>query len=203
CDEINLDNTPKDSSITRSTFTHAQKMRAAATFGFGRVHGLGMQVWHQSEITGNWVGNPSVSETLSCYMLSLRRRKVCGSFACHSAFLRLICSQTQKGETATSARAISSDLLKRLYDFNTQPELQEQYSYGPTPRNGFKNPTDWAGPRARLLLNLGYAIAFCGLLRVDELLKIQIHDIHPEQIDGRTKLTLHLPMRKTSQFGGM
>ncbi|KAJ3738196.1 hypothetical protein EV360DRAFT_58348, partial [Lentinula raphanica] len=90
CDEINLDNTPKDFSITQSTFTHAQKMRAAATFGFGRVHGLGMQVWHQSEITGNWVGNPSVSETLSCYMLSLCRRK------------------TQKGETATSARAISS-----------------------------------------------------------------------------------------------
>ncbi|KAJ3755848.1 hypothetical protein EV360DRAFT_16957, partial [Lentinula raphanica] len=61
-------------------------------------------------------------------------------------------------------------------------------------------PADWAGPRARLLLNLGYAIAFCGLLRVDELLKIQIHDIRPEQINGRTKLTLNLPLWKTSQF---
>lgn len=52
-------------------------MRAAATFGFGRIHGLGMLAWHRSEYTGKMLGNPSVSETLTSYMLSLRRRKVC------------------------------------------------------------------------------------------------------------------------------
>ncbi|KAF9072475.1 hypothetical protein BDP27DRAFT_1217529, partial [Rhodocollybia butyracea] len=79
CDEINLNGTPKDSSVERATFTHAQKMRAAATFGFGRVHGLGMLAWHRSEVSGKMLGNPSVSETLTSYMLSLRRRKVCVS----------------------------------------------------------------------------------------------------------------------------
>ncbi|KAE9401363.1 hypothetical protein BT96DRAFT_766325, partial [Gymnopus androsaceus JB14] len=76
CDELNLDGTPKDASVERATFTHAQKMRAAATFGFGRVCNLGMLAWHRSEITGKMLGNPSVSEALTSYMLSLRRRKV-------------------------------------------------------------------------------------------------------------------------------
>jgi len=52
-------------------------MRAAATFGFGRVCNLGMLAWHRSEITGKMLGNPSVSEALTSYMLSLRQRKVC------------------------------------------------------------------------------------------------------------------------------
>ncbi|KAJ4472416.1 hypothetical protein C8R41DRAFT_776313, partial [Lentinula lateritia] len=90
CDEINLDGSEKDKSKERSTFTYAQKMRAAATFGFGRIHGLGMLAWHRSEYTGKMLGNPSVSETLTSYMLSLRRRK------------------TLIGETTTSARAVTS-----------------------------------------------------------------------------------------------
>ena len=64
-------------------------MRAAATYGFGRLHHLGIAPWRQSEVTGKWIGNPSVSETVSTYMISLRRRKVCA------------------GETPTSAKAIT------------------------------------------------------------------------------------------------
>ncbi|KAH7870990.1 uncharacterized protein C8R40DRAFT_1027801, partial [Lentinula edodes] len=75
CDTINLDGSSIVPSVEKSTYTHAQKMRAAATFGFGRIHGLGMQAWHSSEITGKMLGNPSVSEIVSTYMLSLRRRK--------------------------------------------------------------------------------------------------------------------------------
>ncbi|KAJ4501672.1 hypothetical protein C8R41DRAFT_912944 [Lentinula lateritia] len=173
CDELNLNNTKKDASIERHSFTHAQKMRAAATFGFGRVHGLGMQAWHRSETTGKMLGNPSVSETLTSYMLSLRRRK------------------TQIGETATSACAATS------------PQFREPQPFQSTARNTPKNSQDWAGARARSLLDLGYSLAFCGLLRVDELLKIQLHDIEFEEINGRWKLTLQLPFRKTSQFGAI
>ncbi|KAJ3803498.1 hypothetical protein F5876DRAFT_54370, partial [Lentinula aff. lateritia] len=75
CDIIDLDGKAIATTKERATYTHAQKMRAAATFGFGRVHGLGMQAWHRSEISGKMLGNPSVSETVSTYMLSLRRRK--------------------------------------------------------------------------------------------------------------------------------
>ena len=59
------------------------------TYAFGRLHGLGTLPWHLSEVTGAMVGNPSVSDTVSSYMVSLRRRKV------------------QAGETQTSARAIT------------------------------------------------------------------------------------------------
>lgn len=46
------------------------------TYMFGRIHGLGGLPWHESEVTGEMVGNPSVSSIVSSYMLSLRRRKV-------------------------------------------------------------------------------------------------------------------------------
>jgi hypothetical protein len=51
-------------------------MRAAVTYAFGRLHGLGSLPWHASESTGRMVGNPSVSNEVSSYMVSLRRRKV-------------------------------------------------------------------------------------------------------------------------------
>ncbi|KAJ3751803.1 DNA breaking-rejoining enzyme [Lentinula raphanica] len=180
CDSVGLDGKGVAPNVERSTYGHAQKMRAAATYGFGRVHGLGMEAWHRSEISGKMLGNPSVSETVSTYMLSLRRRKV------------------RAGETSTSARAISSDLLSDLYYFNMTCPGQP----GGLPND--ESDTELVlGPAARTLLTLGYNIAFCGLLRVDELLKIQFHDIttwkNPET--GQTKVTIKLPFRKTSQFG--
>ena len=63
------------------------------TYAFGRLHGLGTLPWHQSEITGTMVGNPSVFDTVSSYMVSLKRRKV------------------QASETQTSARAITLVVL--------------------------------------------------------------------------------------------
>ena len=71
-------------------------MRASMTYAFGRLHGLGTLPWHQSEVTGAMVGNPSVSDTVSSYMVSLRRRKV------------------RAGETQTSARAITPVLFFNL-----------------------------------------------------------------------------------------
>ena len=64
------------------------------TYAFGRLHGLGTLPWHESEVTGAMVGNPSVSDTVSSYMVSLRRRKV------------------RAGETQTSARAITQVLFQ-------------------------------------------------------------------------------------------
>jgi hypothetical protein len=72
---MKLDGTAKDPSEVRNGYNHAQKMRAAATFGFGRTLGKGQTPWGVSA-TGEMVGNPSVSEMVSCYMVSLRQRKV-------------------------------------------------------------------------------------------------------------------------------
>ncbi|KAJ8080117.1 hypothetical protein PM082_016964 [Marasmius tenuissimus] len=95
CDSIDLETgEAKPLHEERSSYAHAQKMRAAITFLFGRIYGLGSQPWHESEVTGKMLGNPSVSEKVSLYMMSLRRRKV------------------QAGEEATSARAIKPASLR-------------------------------------------------------------------------------------------
>ncbi|KAJ7887677.1 hypothetical protein B0H14DRAFT_2498272, partial [Mycena olivaceomarginata] len=103
CDERNFDGTMKPHDQKRDSYNHAQKMRASMTYAFGRLCGLGSLPWHESEVTGRMVGNPSVSETVATYMTSLRRRKV------------------RAGETATSARAITQETLFKLYHFNHRP----------------------------------------------------------------------------------
>ncbi|KAJ7807125.1 DNA breaking-rejoining enzyme [Mycena olivaceomarginata] len=75
CDEHNFDGTMKPHDQKRDSYNHAQKMRASMTYAFGRLCGLGSLPWHESEVTGRMVGNPSVSETVATYMTSLRRRK--------------------------------------------------------------------------------------------------------------------------------
>jgi hypothetical protein len=60
----------------RGTYSTTQKMRAAITYMFGCVLGLGILPWHESELIGEMKGNPSVSQTLSSYMVSLHWRKV-------------------------------------------------------------------------------------------------------------------------------
>jgi hypothetical protein len=90
CDELNLDGIRRPSTEVRATYGTAQKMRASMTYAFGRIHGLGSMHWQRSVVDEGMVGNPSVSEMVSRYMLSLHRRKA------------------QAGETTTSARAITS-----------------------------------------------------------------------------------------------
>jgi hypothetical protein len=90
CDQIKLDGTLRLASETCSSYSHAQKMRAAMTYVFGRIHGLGNLPWHKDKGSDEFSGNPSVSEAVSSYMVSLHRRKV------------------RAGETPTSARAITS-----------------------------------------------------------------------------------------------
>jgi hypothetical protein len=76
CDEIQLDGSKRPVSEERGTYSHAQKMRAAMTYAFGRLHGLGSLSWHKNEMTEGMMGNPSVSNEVSSFMVSLRRRKV-------------------------------------------------------------------------------------------------------------------------------
>ncbi|KAI9068796.1 hypothetical protein FKP32DRAFT_1536223, partial [Trametes sanguinea] len=99
CDEINLDGSPRMPHERRSTYSHAMKMRAAATYGFGRLQARGTLPWHRSE-SGTWRGNPSVSDRVSRYMLSLRRRKA------------------RNGEAPQSARSITPSVLRRLWEYN-------------------------------------------------------------------------------------
>ncbi|KAH9008547.1 hypothetical protein EDB85DRAFT_2256034 [Lactarius pseudohatsudake] len=178
CDELNLNGTKRLSTQVRATYGTAQKMRASMTYAFGRIHGLGSVHWEHGA-DGRTAGNPSVSKMVSRYMLSLHRRKV------------------KAGETATSARAISADTLKKLYHFNFRPEFRGKRDYA----LGRKKADDqWGGQRARRLLGLAYTIAFTCLLCVDEALKIQSQDI---TMLSKNKFQLTLLLRKTSQFGNI
>ena len=76
CDEIKLDGSRKPPTEKRGSYVYAQKMRASMTYAFGRIHGLGSQSWQKSEVSGRMIGNPSVSESVATYMMSLRNRKV-------------------------------------------------------------------------------------------------------------------------------
>lgn len=57
------------------------------TYTFGRMLGLGSLPWHWDEARGQTVGNPSVSEKVSSYMVSLRRRKVFSFFSTTAGML--------------------------------------------------------------------------------------------------------------------
>ena len=203
CDELRLEDGSRRPHDDRcATYGTAQKMRASMTYVFGRICHLGNVPWQRHPLDGSMVGNPSVSEMVSRYMLSLHRRKV------------------RAGEVATSARAITAvspllllwkdvrldtdllvmaqDTLKSLYDFNLRSQNWDLKDYAPGTKE--KAHTQWGGGRARRLLHLAYTVAFTCLLRVDEVLKIQSHDFI---LLGDNKLQLTLPFRKTSQYAGV
>jgi hypothetical protein len=91
-------------------------------------------------------------------------------------------------------------MLRKIYDFNNLPEHCKIKDYAPGSRkNKVEDPNEWGGARVRRLLHAAYTIAFLCLLRFDEVLKIQAHDIEFVS-DDCIKLTL--PFRKTDPNGG-
>jgi hypothetical protein len=191
-------------------------MRASATYGFGRLNHLGSLPWQKSEISGKMLGNPSISEDISRYMVSLRKKKVCRhKFSAINSLANHLCLQVRAGEVATSARAITpvrkltclnfgltllQEIIARLYHYNHKPEVAEIKPVTRRKRNASVDPNEWGGGRSRLMLHAVYVIAFLCLLRFDEALKIQLQDIC--WID-ETSFELTLPFRKTSQYGGI
>ncbi|KAH7903705.1 hypothetical protein BJ138DRAFT_1020215, partial [Hygrophoropsis aurantiaca] len=94
------------------TYGHTQKMRAAMTYAFGCLRGLGDLPWHKSDRKGGaMAGNPSVLVLVASYMCSLRRRKV------------------QAGEVAVSVRAITSEIIQKMFYFNKLPENWDIVAY--------------------------------------------------------------------------
>lgn len=90
--------------------------------------------------------------------------------------------------------SILQDILKKLWNHNHQPENYNVKDYAPKKR-GDEN---WGGARTTRELEAIYTLANICLLRVDEVLKIEVHHI---KLEG-TMLTLTLPFRKTHQYGG-
>ena len=124
CDKIRLDGTRRPADEPRATYRTGQKMRASMTYAFGHTHGLGSMHWQRSQVDGHMVGNPSVSEAVSTYMMSLRRRKVRSIwfFALRNNDREALV-QVRAGETPTSARAVSAVGLIHFANDRGLPEL--------------------------------------------------------------------------------
>ncbi|KAF5339627.1 hypothetical protein D9611_011514 [Ephemerocybe angulata] len=171
-DYILLDGSTRPVHSKPASYAWAQKMRASMTYMFGIVFELGMTAWNA---TGDGVvmrGNPSISNNVSTYMMSLCRRKVAA------------------GETPQSARAVTWEVLMDLYDYNNNP------SHWAT--DGKDN---WGGSLKRKELHLIYCLAFLCLLRSDEVLKLRFENITLGEEKGVSYLSLTLPFRKTHKFG--
>ncbi|KAK7440599.1 hypothetical protein VKT23_016947 [Stygiomarasmius scandens] len=183
CDNLNMDGSPKAASKRRNGWSKAQKMRAAAAYAFGRLHGRGKNPW-QVLPGGQTLGNPSSSDAVQSYMVSLRKRKA------------------EAGEKATILKQNIQDVLVYLFRKNKE----EQYLKPPTTSSARDHASEWKGDGyyGRLLLCLAYAIAFLCLLRVDELLNIQTQDIRlaKDRKTGRLMVIIALYFRKTDKDGG-
>ena len=61
----------------RPGYGTAEKMRAALSYKFGVDFGYGEQSWQENLLKpGTYQGNPSLSTTVSQYMVSLKRTNV-------------------------------------------------------------------------------------------------------------------------------
>ncbi|KAG1785018.1 uncharacterized protein HD556DRAFT_1451182 [Suillus plorans] len=169
------------------------------------------QIWQRlpawnAAVLGKFIGNPSLSVTISQYMVSLRRRKI------------------RAGEAVMSARAMDEPTMKRLWEFAWSMDRKE---FGPISRKRkAENPSEWAGFLLRMMLYLLYLLSMLCLLRYDEALRItwadvtfQVQDLliknhwldaTPELFTSQVRyqptqfrVKLELPFRKTHQYGGI
>jgi hypothetical protein len=90
---------PSTAQCERCSFSHALKMRAAISYHYAQEEGTGLEKWHQDR-EGTWRANPALSHGVSCYMLSLHRRKVC----------QISCEMTVRKLRATLTSAVNSSI---------------------------------------------------------------------------------------------
>lgn len=98
----------------------------------------------------------------------------------------------------TSARAIDSETLKKLYYYNMEFPTESL-----APADRASDRTNWGGQRVRLMLQTVYIVSFLCLLRFDEALSMTWDNVHFEEWEGTYRIRLDLPVRKTHQCGGM
>lgn len=102
----------------------------------------------------------------------------------------------------TSARAVDSTMLKRLYDFNQSFPQDTPVAINLSKKRKVSHPEEWGGFVVRTMLQLLYIISTLCLLRYDEALGIIWEDIHLETWKDSFRLRLDLSVRKTHQNGG-
>ncbi|RXW16917.1 hypothetical protein EST38_g8936 [Candolleomyces aberdarensis] len=174
CDDTNPDQTKKPATQTRASYSHAMKMRAALTYGFGRYYGRGSNEWHMLE-DGRFIGNPSISSEVARYMVALRKRKK---------------AQGDATTLAQSSRAMNAQTFGKLYDYNRK--------YWESANDEAAKGT-WGGKHHRLLVHAVATLSFFLLLRLDETLSIKTENV---KIVSDSEMIIYLEKRKNQPAGG-
>lgn len=99
---------------------------------------------------------------------------------------------------------MTREVMQRLYEFNTNfrdPANYKQPKRAQNRKNANEHP--WGSEKVRTMLQCLYIISFICLLRYDEALHIQWHEIvFLRKPNDRQYIQLRLPFRKTHQLGG-
>ncbi len=103
--------------------------------------------------------------------------------------------------------SVSKSVIKTNYIFAFQDTLKRLYNHNHKPENWNNNQLssgNWCGGNTRRLLQAVYLIAFTCLLRIDEVLNIQAHevDLYKDEVDGTSCASITLPFCKNAPFGG-
>ncbi|THH15859.1 hypothetical protein EUX98_g9395 [Antrodiella citrinella] len=172
-DEINIETGLPKQDVPFVKYATAQKWRAAVSHQFGRLWGLGTQLWMENPLRpGTYLGNPCLSPVVSQYMV-------------------------RAGRDVTSAQAVNESNMKALSEYNKNVPRDEEITAG-----SHKEPDNWGGWRVRVMLNAIYTISMLCLLRFGEVLNLMWEDVKLETLDdGRVRLEIRLLVRKTHQTG--
>jgi len=107
--------------------------------------------------------------------------------------------QARAGDVVTSARAITADILKKIFDFNEV--YRKTHSLEAVGKRG--DFSVWGNSNTRCMLQFLYVLSFWCLLRYDEALNIEFNQVEMDRDDdGIIYLRISLPFRKTHQYGG-
>ncbi|PBK82913.1 hypothetical protein ARMGADRAFT_1048527 [Armillaria gallica] len=173
CDDIDMHSISRGPNNAQKSYSNAMKLRAGITYGFCKSGHRGKVPWSKATA----LGNLSISDLVSSYMLGLHKCKV------------------TQGETLTSARAIGPDTLRQLYEHNHKPENwnNEHLSQG-----------NWSGGNTQRLLQAVYLIVFTCLLRIDEVLNLQAHEVDVyDNEDDIGCMLITLPFSRNTPVGSI
>jgi hypothetical protein len=106
--------------------------------------------------------------------------------------------KARRGEVPMASRAITPEVLWKIFSVNHETQNRIVPPYAPRSRSDAQ-AAKYLGGRTRRLLTACYNIAFWCLLRGDEVLKIRLEHL---EVVSENCIKLHLPFRKTHQFGG-
>jgi hypothetical protein len=113
--------------------------------------------------------------------------------------MHAVSKQARAGDIVTSARAITADILKKIFDFNEV--YRKTHPLEVVGKRG--DFSIWGNSNTCCMLQFLYILSFWCLLRYDEALNIDFNQIEMDAWeDGTMYLRISLPFRKTHQYGG-